>query len=182
MKSRLGGLVFIVAMSGCGSAEPAPAPQAVPPAAASRPAPAPSNDAAARARAAEAERQRRASELANARSTLAEIVFFAYDRSDISSDARAILDRKARILREQSSVTLRVEGHADERGSTEYNLALGSRRAESVRAYLVGIGINASRLQATTYGESRPLARGTGETTWSRNRRAEFAVSGLPSQ
>jgi len=110
------------------------------------------------------------------------MVFFAYDRSDLTSEARAILDRKARVMRDQPNVTVRVEGHADERGSTEYNLALGSRRAESVRAYLTGAGINASRLQATTYGESRPLQNGTGESTWSRNRRAEFAAAGLPTQ
>jgi peptidoglycan-associated lipoprotein len=105
------------------------------------------------------------------------MVFFDYDRSEIRPDARAILDRKARLLREQPSVAIRIEGHADERGSTEYNLALGSRRADAVRAYLIAVGINASRLQSTTYGEARPLANGTGETAWSRNRRAEFVVT-----
>ena len=86
-------------------------------------------------------------------------------------------------MRDQPAVTIRIEGHADDRGSTEYNLALGSRRAEAVRAYLAGVGINASRVQATTYGEARPLATGSGETAWSRNRRAEFAVTaGLTGQ
>jgi peptidoglycan-associated lipoprotein len=88
------------------------------------------------------------------RTTLAEMVFFAYDRSDISTEARAILDRKARVLRDQPGVTLRVEGHADERGSTEYNLALGNRRAEAVRTYLTNLGIQPSRMQSTTFGES----------------------------
>jgi peptidoglycan-associated lipoprotein len=111
------------------------------------------------------------------RTTLGEMVFFDYDRSEIRADARAILDRKARILRDQPTVSIRIEGHADERGSTEYNLALGSRRADAVRSYLAGVGINASRVQTTTYGEARPLANGSGEGTWSRNRRAEFAVT-----
>jgi peptidoglycan-associated lipoprotein len=151
---------------------PAPAPQPV----AARPAP-PADDAAARARAAEAERQRRAAELASMRTTLAEMIFFDYDRTEIRADSRAILDRKARVLREQPTVSLRIEGHADERGSTEYNLALGSRRADAVRAYLTGVGINASRVQTTTMGEARPLANGSGEANWSRNRRAEFVVT-----
>jgi peptidoglycan-associated lipoprotein len=111
------------------------------------------------------------------RTTLAEMVFFAYDRSDISTEARAILDRKARVLRDQPGVSIRVEGHADERGSTEYNLALGNRRAEAVRTYLSNVGIHPSRMQSTTYGESRPFMRGTGENAWSRNRRAEFVVT-----
>jgi peptidoglycan-associated lipoprotein len=151
---------------------PAPAPQPV----AARPAP-PADDAAARARAAEAERQRRAAELASMRTTLAEMIFFDYDRTEIRADSRAILDRKARILRDQPTVSIRIEGHADERGSTEYNLALGSRRADAVRAYLTSVGINASRVQTTTMGEARPLANGSGEANWSRNRRAEFVVT-----
>jgi peptidoglycan-associated lipoprotein len=111
------------------------------------------------------------------RTTLAEMVFFDYDRSELRADARAILDRKARILRDRPAIAIRIEGHADERGSTEYNLALGSRRADAVRAYLTGVGINASRFQATTFGEARPLAAGSSESAWSRNRRAEFVVT-----
>jgi peptidoglycan-associated lipoprotein len=167
----------VVALGACGGNPEPPPPPAAAPAPSARPTTTSttSNDAAARA--AEAERQRREAELTSIRSTLAEMVFFAYDRSDISPDARAVLDRKARILREQPRVSLRVEGHADERGSTEYNLALGNRRAESVRTYLANVGINASRLQSTTYGESRPMMRGTDESAWSRNRRAEFVVT-----
>jgi len=169
--------VIGITFAACGGPEPPPpAPAPAPQPVAARPA-APTDDAAARARAAEAERQRRAAELASMRTTLAEMIFFDYDRSEIRADARAILDRKARILRDQPTVSIRIEGHADERGSTEYNLALGSRRADAVRAYLTGIGINASRVQTTTYGEGRPFANGAGEGTWSRNRRAEFVVT-----
>jgi peptidoglycan-associated lipoprotein len=111
------------------------------------------------------------------RTSLAEMVYFDYDRSELRADARAILDRKARILRDRPAISIRIEGHADERGSTEYNLALGSRRADAVRAYLSGLGITASRVQITTYGEARPLTTGAGESAWSRNRRAEFVVT-----
>lgn len=166
-----------LAVVACGGPEPPPPAPTPAPQPAARPTP-PPDDSAARARAAEEERRRREAELASMRTTLAEMVFFDYDRAEIRADQRAVLDRKARILRDQPSIALRIEGHADERGSTEYNLALGSRRAEAVRAYLTGVGITASRVQATTYGESRPLANGTGEANWARNRRAEFAVTG----
>src|SRR5688572_14541107 len=135
-----------LSLAGCGSPEPPPPAPAPAPQAAARPS-APTDDAAARARAAEAERQRREAELASLRTTLAEMVFFDYDRSELRADARAILDRKARVLRDRPTISIRIEGHADERGSTEYNLALGSRRADAVRAYLAGVGINAPRVQ-----------------------------------
>lgn len=135
------------------------------------------DDAARRAREAEeaAARARREAEAAR-RATLAEAVYFDYDQSDIRMDSRAVLDRKARVLREVPTVRLRVEGHADERGSTEYNLALGSRRAAAVRDYLAGLGINATRMETTSYGESRPARSGQSESVWSLNRRAEFGV------
>jgi peptidoglycan-associated lipoprotein len=109
---------------------------------------------------------------------LAEAVYFDYDRAEIRADSRAVLDRKARVMREAPTLRVRVEGHADDRGSTEYNLALGSRRAETVRAYLTGIGVAASRLEIVSYGEGRPAQQGATETSWSRNRRAEFAMVG----
>jgi peptidoglycan-associated lipoprotein len=168
--------VIGIHLAGCGRAEPPPPAPTPPPQTAARPS-APTDDAAARARTAEAERQRREAELASMRTSLAEMVFFDYDRSDLRADARAILDRKARTLRDRPTISIRIEGHADERGSTEYNLALGSRRADAVRAYLSGLGINSSRVQITTYGEARPLSAGAGEPVWSRNRRAEFVVT-----
>ena len=73
---------------------------------------------------------------------------------------------------------MRLEGHADERGSTEYNLALGSRRAESVRDFLSGFGISADRLMTTSFGEERPLVSSSDETSWAQNRRVEFSITG----
>jgi peptidoglycan-associated lipoprotein len=127
------------------------------------------------ARRAEAERQRRVRE---ARSTLEEMVFFDFDMSDIRADTEQALRRKIPILRNSPSVNIRMEGHADERGSTEYNLALGSRRAESVREFLSGFGIDGSRLMTTSFGEERPLVNRSDEDAWARNRRVEFVITG----
>jgi peptidoglycan-associated lipoprotein len=124
-------------------------------------------------RAAEAERQRRA---AAARATLEEMVFFDYDMSNVRADAEAVLRRKAEVLRASPQVRLRIEGHADERGSTEYNLALGNRRAEAVRQFLTGFGISADRFEIVSFGEDRPLAQGANEQAWSRNRRGQFVI------
>lgn len=114
--------------------------------------------------------------VARKRSTLEEMVFFDYDVSAIRADQRARLDEKVGILREEGDVTLRIVGHADERGSTEYNLALGRRRAQSIKDYLAGYGISADRLQILSMGEERPLESGSDERAWSRNRRGEFQI------
>ena len=164
----------MLAISACGG-DPAPPPPA-PPSAAAAPPPARPVAPATNNTAADAARQRQAA-LAQMRTTLAEIVYFEYDRSEIRADSRPILDRKARIMRDEPTVRVRIEGHADERGSTEYNLALASRRAESVRTYLTGVGIQAGRIEILSYGEGRPAERGSNESAWSRNRRAEFAVT-----
>jgi len=115
---------------------------------------------------------------ARIRGALATMVFFDYDRADLRADARSVLDEKARILREQPEVRMRIEGHADERGSVEYNLALGLRRANAVREYLAGFGIAASRLDVISYGEERPYAAGASEDDYARNRRASFEITG----
>jgi len=125
-------------------------------------------------RAAEAERQRAIRE---AREVLMERVFFDYDESDIRDDAAASLRRKVEILRASPQVELRIEGHADERGSTEYNMALGNRRAESVRQFLVGFGLDEDRFEIVSFGEGRPLAQGSNEEAWARNRRGEFVIT-----
>jgi peptidoglycan-associated lipoprotein len=128
------------------------------------------------ARAAEAARLRAV--LARLRATLEEMVFFDYDRSEIRADLRRMLDAKVTILNQRPEIRLRFEGHADERGSAEYNLALGLRRAESVRTYLSNFGINSARLEVATYGEERPLSAGSSEELLARNRRAEFRILG----
>jgi peptidoglycan-associated lipoprotein len=104
-----------------------------------------------------------------------EDVFFGFDRYDLDDSALATLTRNARIMREHSDVVILIEGHCDERGTVEYNLALGEKRAKAVRDHLVQLGIPATRLRVTSYGESRPFALGSTEQAWAQNRRAHFA-------
>ena len=164
----------LLVIAGCGKKEAPPAPAPVQ--TASAPAAAPADDAAERARAAEAAAARRR-EAEWLRTVLETRVFFEYDDSEIRGAARTALDEKARVLRDNPDIRLRIEGHADERGSTEYNLALGSRRASSVVSYLAGFGIAGVRLETVSFGEERPLTGGRDETAWSQNRRAEFAIT-----
>ncbi len=115
---------------------------------------------------------------ASAREVLTEIVYFEYDSAQLSPEAEDRLREKAGIMRANPSIRLRIEGHADERGSTEYNLALGQARAESVRRFLYGYGISMERLTTISYGKERPLVEGAHEVAWARNRRAEFVLTG----
>ena len=133
--------------------------------------------AAARERAEAEARATRERAAAAARATLEEMVFFDYDKADIRDDAAAVLRRKADVLRASPQVQMRIEGHADERGSTEYNLALGNRRAEAVRQFLAGFGLAADRFSIISYGEERPLENRADESAWSRNRRAQFDIT-----
>ncbi|MDY0131455.1 MAG: peptidoglycan-associated lipoprotein Pal [Desulforegulaceae bacterium] len=103
-------------------------------------------------------------------------VYFGFDSSEITSKARAILEEKAAWLLENKDVKIILEGHCDERGTTQYNLALGERRAESVKTYLVALGVDGSRISTISYGEERPAVQGSGEDVWSKNRRAEFVI------
>jgi peptidoglycan-associated lipoprotein len=105
------------------------------------------------------------------------MVFFDYDMSEIRSDAEASLRAKLAILRASPQVQLRIEGHADDRGSTEYNMALGNRRAEAVRQFLVGFGLAENRFEIVSFGEGRPLQQGSNEAAWARNRRAQFVIT-----
>jgi len=100
-------------------------------------------------------------------------VFFDYDSSDLRSDQIAILQSDAASLRSGSSMVI-IEGHCDERGTEEYNLALGSRRADVAKSYLVSQGISADRLSTISYGENKPFAKGHDESAWHQNRRAQF--------
>lgn len=135
-------------------------------------------DSIARANAADADARRRAEEAtARARAILEEVIHFDYDESDLRPDAQAALGRKVPILRANPDVRLRIVGHTDERGSLEYNLALGMRRATSVREYLGGFGIDAARFETTSMGEDAPVAAGSNESAWSQNRRAEFVIT-----
>ena len=99
-------------------------------------------------------------------------VYFDYDQSTLTDEAQATLDRQAAFLKASPSFRITIEGHCDERGTREYNLALGDRRASAVRDYLVAKGINASRLTTISYGKERPSVGGSNETSYSLNRRA----------
>lgn len=111
------------------------------------------------------------------RATLEERITFAFDQWELSAAAREKLSAKAEILRGHPELSIRVEGHADERGSDEYNLALSNRRSAAAMRFLVNQGIAADRLGAVGYGEEQPLDPAENESAWARNRRAEFRVS-----
>lgn len=101
------------------------------------------------------------------------VFYFDFDQSALAPETRAALDAQANVLRNQSGA-VRLEGHADERGSREYNLALGERRAKAIANYLILQGIDRSRIETVSYGEERPAALGSDEESWSRNRRVEL--------
>jgi peptidoglycan-associated lipoprotein len=103
-------------------------------------------------------------------------VFFGYDRYDISAEAQTVLDAQARWLQQYANLAVTVEGHSDERGTREYNLALGERRANAVKNYLVALGVSPSRITTISYGKERPAVPGTSETSWSQNRRGVTKV------
>ncbi len=127
------------------------------------------------------EEERRAREAARraerARQALTEMVFFDYDEAVIRSDTESKLRAKLEILRSNVDIRLRMEGHADERGTSEYNIALGDERADAVIRFFSGFGLGANRFSSVSYGEERPLAQGSDETAWARNRRVEFVIT-----
>jgi len=100
-------------------------------------------------------------------------VYFAFDKSDLNASSQAVLDAYAAWLN-SNSTSVTIEGNCDERGSREYNLALGQRRADSVRSYLVSRGVSASRIDTVSFGEEKPVCTGSGESCWAQNRRADI--------
>jgi peptidoglycan-associated lipoprotein len=104
-------------------------------------------------------------------------IFFSFDRSDISPEAREILTRQADWLRRYPNVTVTIEGHCDERGTREYNLALGERRAQAAKNVLVALGIPTSRISTISYGKERPAVVGSTEDAYAQNRRAVTVVN-----
>ncbi|HEY5648993.1 MAG TPA: peptidoglycan-associated lipoprotein Pal [Nitrospiria bacterium] len=103
-------------------------------------------------------------------------VYFDYDDSRIKQESRATLERMASLLRGASDVNIQIEGHCDERGTNEYNLALGERRARSIKDFLVALGVNSSQLTTISYGEERPSCSETSESCYSKNRRGHFVI------
>lgn len=104
-------------------------------------------------------------------------VHFAYDSFALDSEAKNKLRENARILKENSNMTVQLEGHTDERGSIQYNIALGEKRASAVKRYLVDMGISADRLSTISYGEEQPLVRGNNEQAYAKNRRVNFVIT-----
>jgi peptidoglycan-associated lipoprotein len=167
---------FAVACGGR-SAPEEPAPEATP-APAPTPVPEPVDDSAERERLERERLAREASERARAvAADLAAMINFDYDQAVVRPADQGTLDRKAAILNANSSVKIRIAGHADERGSDEYNLALGNRRAAAAKRYLANKGVDGSRIEVVSYGEERPLNPGNDETAYAQNRRDEFEVT-----
>ena len=108
-------------------------------------------------------------------------VFFDTDRHDLTSEAQFVLAKQAQWFAANPAATAVIEGHADERGTREYNLALGARRANSARAYLINQGVDAGLLRAVSFGKERPVALGSSEQAWSQNRRSVAVVTGAPT-
>jgi len=131
-------------------------------------------DSIDRVRAAE-EAARRDSEML--RSTVTAVINFDFDKSDLRDDSKANLDAKVPVLLANSNVTIRISGHADERGSSEYNLALGQRRAAAAKRYLVERGVAEGRVETTSFGEERPICTEHNEACWAQNRRDEFEIT-----
>jgi len=172
-------IVALVALGACKKKPPEVAPQPTQTPVASNPAPAPTPtcDAAceaAKAREAE-EARRRAAEAG--RLALTATIYFHYDASDITDESRVKLDAKVPVMSQNGAVRIRIAGHTDSRGSDEYNLALGQRRAAAAKRYLTDRGIDASRIEIVSFGEERPTCTDEDESCWSKNRRDEFEIT-----
>ncbi|EYC51629.1 peptidoglycan-binding protein [Hylemonella gracilis str. Niagara R] len=105
---------------------------------------------------------------------VAKLIYFDYDSSAIKPEFRAVIEAHARFLQANPTRSVTIAGHADERGGTEYNLALGQRRADALRQMLVLLGVNASQIETISYGKEKPAVRGSNEAAWSKNRRDEI--------
>lgn len=108
-------------------------------------------------------------------------VFFGFDKTELTAEARATLDRQAAWLKKYPTVKVTLEGHADERGTREYNLALGERRAQAAKNYLAAAGVTADRIRTVSYGKERPAVLGSNEAAWAQNRRAVTVVAATPA-
>jgi peptidoglycan-associated lipoprotein len=176
-------LVLGLGVAACAKKAPAPAPPPPPPPAAPAapppPPPPPPPPAAAPAPKPLSEEEifaQKTLDQLNAERPLGD-VFFDFDKSDIRTDARPALDKNAAWLRRWASTRLNIEGHCDERGTSEYNLALGERRANAVRDYLVSLGVPAARIAVISRGKESPFCRESNEDCWQQNRRGHFIIT-----
>lgn len=182
--SRVMAWVFVLAvsfvMAGCPKKEPAPPPVEPPPPPAEEPeeieaptAPAPEDQTPSPLDGELVEAQRYAVEQG-----LLGHVYFDFDKYDLKPEARERLAKNAGFMKENAQFTFTIEGHCDERGTNAYNIALGDRRANAAKDYLVSLGVSANRLKTISYGEEQPICEASTESCWSRNRRAHFVISG----
>ena len=104
------------------------------------------------------------------------VVYFDFDKYDIKAEYRDMLQQKAELMKQFPSIRVRIEGNCDERGTQEYNLALGERRARAAYEYMIRLGVPAEQLDINSYGKERPAVEGTGDAVWAQNRRDEFNV------
>jgi peptidoglycan-associated lipoprotein len=158
-------LLAAAAAAALGACSSTPEPAAPPPAPAPAPLPAPPPPSGPLAGSVE-----------DFRVSVGDRVFFGYDRSDLTAEARQVLERQAAWLRQYPSVNILVAGNCDERGTREYNLALGARRAAAVRDYLVSLGVQGNRVETTSYGKERPLDARHNEEAWSVNRNGHTQI------
>jgi peptidoglycan-associated lipoprotein len=124
------------------------------------------------------ERDLSSAEVAEIAKTVFSDILFDYDKYNIRPDSRPMLDKVASFMGENNGYNVVIEGHCDERGTNEYNLALGERRAKSTKNYLVSLGVTSARISTVTFGEEKPLCTGQSGTCWQSNRRAHFVVTG----
>jgi peptidoglycan-associated lipoprotein len=173
-----------ITASACGKKVPPAAPAPPPPAAAPAsppappppPAPAPTPPATPRALTDEEVFSRKSLDQLNAERPLGD-AFFDYDKAEIRAESRAALQKNADFMKKWQSVVVSVEGHCDVRGSSEYNLALGSRRANAVKDYLLGLGVAANRVTVLSKGKEQPFCTEESEACWQQNRRGHFIVT-----
>jgi len=185
-RSRLAPAILVAGAAiaaACGKKPPAqpPAPQQAPQG--------PNQDSIARARqdslaraqrmadSIQAQRDQMAAAMAAARNTIMAAIYFDLDRSDLTDQAKATLDAKVAVLNANPSVRVRISGNCDARGSDEYNLALGQRRAAAAKRYLTEHGIDASRIEVVSYGKERPIAPGNTEDSFAKNRNDQFEIT-----
>lgn len=121
---------------------------------------------------------RRGDSLTTPRDSAVREIYFAFDRYDLDTEDRATLRTNAEWLKKNPAARIEIEGHCDERGTTEYNLALGAKRAQAAKDYLISLGVSANRISTISYGEEIPVCRSQGEDCWQRNRRDRFVAAG----